>query len=76
MRVIRAQEDGGRTPVRGAVIDECYYPRETGGGESGDGDQGGKLPGFLGRMVRGRPQQPPWQRFLDEVAEAGYEGIG
>ena len=32
-------------------------------------------PDSWGVFRAGDPQKPPWSRFLDESAEAGYEGI-
>lgn len=34
----------------------------------------GSCPDSWGVWFADDPKQPPWQRFLDEVAEAGYEG--
>ncbi len=34
----------------------------------------GSAPDSWGVWFASDPRQPPWQRFLDEVAEAGYEG--
>ena len=35
----------------------------------------GQLPRLLGRLVRRRPRQTPWSRFLDELAGAGYDWL-
>jgi inosose dehydratase len=35
----------------------------------------GSAPDSWGVWFASNPNQPPWQRFLDEVAEAGYEWI-
>ena len=36
----------------------------------------GACPVSWGVWFADDPKQPPWRRFLDEVAAAGYEGIG